>query len=88
MLQGQGVQAVARTGRVEDIGGQHGVEPDPGQIDAAIGQHLHVELDVLADLAQGRILQQGAQAVQHGVAGKLVGWRAAWIIPSPLAGGG
>ncbi len=45
----------------------------PARCDAVVGQHLHVELDVLADLAQGRILQQAAQTVQYGGAGELAG---------------
>ena len=59
---GERIHAVVVAGRarVERVGDQHRVV-DRRDVDAALGEHVHVELDVLADLEDARRLEQRLQ---------------------------
>ena len=61
----QGVHVVPGRGAVEHVGGEHRVVRDPGHRDAVVREHAHVVLEVVADLAPVRILEEGAQRAQH-----------------------
>ena len=69
---GQAVHVVAGGHRVIDIGLQHGVLGDPLQIDAVIGEHVLVVLEVLPHLFLLRIFQQRFELLQYLVAVELV----------------
>ena len=56
----QFIHAMAVPAAVEDIGQQHGVV-DGRHRQAAAGQYMHVEFDIVADLEDGRIVQQRLQ---------------------------
>ncbi len=58
------VQAMAVAGAVQDIGQQHRVL-DRGQGDAVASQHGHGVLDVVADLEDRGVDEDGLQSVQH-----------------------
>ena len=62
-----GVQAAG-----EDVGEQHGVV-DRRQRDAVPRQNVRIELDVVADLQDGVVLQQAFQQHQGAIAGDLPG---------------
>ena len=70
-LQGQGIEPLAGTDRVQEIGGDHGVAPDPFHLDSCPAQHLVVVLEVLADLPPRRVGQEGRELRQHPVGRQL-----------------
>ena len=53
------------TVRVEQVGSQHGIKADSTQSNAVCLQHLHVKLDILADLVYVRVFQQWPEILQH-----------------------
>ena len=59
---GERIEAVVVAGRarVERVGEQHRVV-DRRDADAAQGEHMHVELEVVADLENARLLEQRLQ---------------------------
>ena len=70
-LQGERIEPVARTCRVQQVGGDHGVEPDPLHFDAGPAQDLVVVLEVLADLPDAGIGQKLRESRQHPVCREL-----------------
>ena len=69
MALGQAFQSV-RLVRLQHIALQHGVVDIATHLDAVIGEHMPVVLDVLAQLGVAGIFQPGSQALQH-----LVQWQ-------------
>ena len=55
------VQRVASALRVQHVGGDHRVEDDPAQLDTLVEEHDGVVLEILADLADGFVREDGAQ---------------------------
>ena len=58
---------------LQEIGEDHRVAFDPVEADSLPGQHDGVVLDVLADLFDGRVLQDPAQGLEGGLFGDLAG---------------
>ncbi len=73
VLERHRIHIVAGGGAVEYVGFEHGVVALAAQRDAVIGEHVHVELHVRADLGVLRVLEQRAQHGQHPVAIELLG---------------
>ena len=76
ILLGQVVEIVAAPAGVEQVAGDHRVERHAGQLHADVAEHDHVVLEVLADLADGRVFEHGPQRfercvrIEHGLAGR------------------
>ena len=69
---GQRVHAMGSMG-LEHIRLQQGVMFDAAHRDAVVAQHMHVVLQVLADLAMRLAAQPTGQALQHRLARQLIG---------------
>ena len=57
---------MARPRGVEQVAGQHRIEAEPRERDAVSRQQDQVELQVVADLAEGLVLEQRLQALEGG----------------------
>ena len=73
VFRGHRVHVVARRRAVEHIGLEHGVVALAAQRDAVIGEHVHVEFHVRADLGVVRVLKQRTERGEHALALELVG---------------
>ncbi len=62
-IEGNLIQVVRPFGRVDQIGGHHGVEKHAVERDAATIEYEPIILDVLADLLDARIFQQRLQGL-------------------------
>ena len=62
---GEVVEVVAAAAGVEQVAGDHRVERDAGKRHAGVAEHDHVVLQVLADLADGRVFEHGPQGVER-----------------------
>ena len=65
ILLGQVVEVVAAAAGVEQVAGDHRVERDAGQPHADVAEHDHVVLQVLADLADGRVFEHRPQRFER-----------------------
>jgi hypothetical protein len=65
MLQRRFFERVARPRGIQQIAGEHRVKLEPGQVDAVTREHDHVELQVVANLANRCILEQRTQPFEH-----------------------
>ncbi len=52
---------VARAIRIEEVGGEHGVEQGPPQVETQFPEHVEVELEILSDLLDRLVLEDRAQ---------------------------
>ena len=74
ILLGEVVEVVAAAAGVEQIVGDHRVESQAGERDANVFEHDHVVLEVLAQLADGGVFEDGSErgerggGIQHAVA--------------------
>ena len=68
ILQSQAVHVVTGRCGIQHIGLEHGVVANTAQVDAVVGQHTGVILQILPDLGALRVLQQGLQHAQHLIA--------------------
>ena len=64
ILQGQAIHVVARGRGIQHIGFQHRVEGDSPQGNIMIGQYTSIILQVLSDLGQALVLEQGLELRQ------------------------
>ena len=64
MALGEVVHAVRRPAGIERVGHQHGVV-ERRDLDAVLGEHVEIVLDVLPDLEDRRVLQQRLQQRQR-----------------------
>ena len=62
MLERRAFERMSRARRVEQVAGEHRVEPDAAQRDAVRGEHDHVGLEIVADLLDRRVLEHGFNA--------------------------
>ena len=72
VFRGHRIHVVARRRAVEHVGFDHGVVALAAQRDAVIGEHVHVEFHVRADLGVARVLEQRAQRGEHALALELL----------------
>ena len=76
VLLGDVVEVVAAAAGIEQVAGDHRVERDAGQVHADVAEHDHVVLEVLAELADGRVFEHGPQrferfcGIEHAFAGR------------------
>jgi hypothetical protein len=77
---GARIHVVARRDAVQNVGFQHGIEALAIERDAVVGQHMRVELKMMAELGLGHILEHRLQCRQRLVAIELV--RRAGIVVS------
>src|SRR5262245_64194991 len=56
---------MTRSSRVEQIAGKHRVESETSELDAVGLEHDDVGLEVVADFADGSILEQRAQSLER-----------------------
>ena len=68
----QGIEAVIGTAGVDHVGHQHGVVVGR-DLDAAHGENLPVEFQILADLEHAGIFQQRLDGIERGAFGNLIG---------------
>ena len=63
----QVVKVVAALARAQQVVGDHRVPGDPADLDPVPAQGEHIELDILVDLGDGRVFQDGSERVQYGI---------------------
>ena len=56
---GEAVHIVAPSNAIQRVGFQHGIEGNSAQLNAIISQNTAIELQILANLQQAVIFQQG-----------------------------
>ncbi len=73
VVRGHRIHVVPRRRAVEHVGLEHGVVALAAQLDAVVGEHVHVEFQMLPELGVRRILQQRPQRLEHARALELRG---------------